>query len=79
MSKKKEPRGHRVIRVDDRIASVEKFVRGHDQALEIQFQRIAQIQADIDRIRAAVLRTDTDQEQPDEPQRGLFERYIPEK
>jgi hypothetical protein len=43
----------RIVRLEDEVEWLDRLVEQHEHALAIQLQRIAQLQADLDAIRAA--------------------------
>lgn len=53
MMRKPPPKRSRIQTLQDQIDALEEVVDLHRRTLEIQFQRIAQIQADLDAIRSA--------------------------
>lgn len=54
MTEKNGPGRRGPKNVDNRLTDLERHVQDHGNGLEIQFQRIAQLQADVDRLRTEI-------------------------
>lgn len=79
MTEKHQSSRRRSSNVDNRLTDLEQQVQGQHNELKIQFQRIAQLQVEVDRLRTGTLGAESRHADPTEEHGPLFVPYVADK